>query len=99
MDICDIGPTEEEKHRVLSSLGVDSLLSTELLQELQVQLGVSVARGHETVSDLAYKQLEDIGTSKTSTEYSSGSNNGRQLDHSLNSQHPGNRPGHRINRR
>lgn len=70
IDVCGLDPTEEEKNFVLSSLGVDSLLAIELFQELHVRLGIHIGEGHEGISNLTYRQLEDLCAPKTPTSHS-----------------------------
>lgn len=63
LDVCGLEPTEEEKNQVLSSLGVDSLMSIELFKKLRDRLGVNIDQG-QSISELTYRQLEDLCTAK-----------------------------------
>jgi iterative type I PKS product template protein len=60
LDVCGLRITESEKNTSLSSLGVDSLLSLELLSELHNRFGIIIHEGHEVISDLTFRRLEGM---------------------------------------
>jgi len=64
LDVCGLQLTESDKHAPLSSLGVDSLLSMELLDELRRRLGLSISNGHEAISGLTVLALEGLYAEK-----------------------------------
>lgn len=74
IDVCGLDP-EEGRDQELSLLGVDSLMSIELLEELSDRLGIKVDMKDYNISDLTYQQLELLcgqneGIAKSSQDYS-----------------------------
>lgn len=74
IDVCGLDP-EEGRDQALSLLGVDSLMSIELLEELSDRLGIKVDMKDYNISDLTYQQLELLcgqneGLPKSSQDYS-----------------------------
>lgn len=74
IDVCGLDP-EEGRDQELSLLGVDSLMSIELLEELSERLGIKVDMKDYNISDLTYQQLELLceqnqGIAKSSQDYS-----------------------------
>lgn len=65
IEVCGLQPTKDDEDISLSSLGVDSLLSIELYHELRDKLGVSIEDGHESISELTFRQLEHICSSRS----------------------------------
>lgn len=66
--VCGLELTKDDESISLSSLGVDSLLSIELYHELRDKLGVCVEDGHESISELTYRQLEVMCSARSSAE-------------------------------
>ncbi|KAI8630829.1 ketoacyl-synt-domain-containing protein [Xylariaceae sp. FL1651] len=60
LDLCGLSLTNNEKSISLGSLGVDSLLSIELLQEIQVRFNIDLNEGSQSLSDLSYLHLESL---------------------------------------
>ncbi|KFA56353.1 hypothetical protein S40293_08749 [Stachybotrys chartarum IBT 40293] len=63
VQICGMDPTNDYDGP-LSSLGVDSLLSIELIHEIRGQLGIEIDPHQEDISELSYKQLEELCVAK-----------------------------------
>lgn len=70
LEVCGLQPTKDDEDISLSSLGVDSLLSIELYHELRDKLGVLIEDGHESISELTFRQLEDMCSAKVSPKSS-----------------------------
>lgn len=64
-EVC--GVDSVDKSAPLSSLGIDSLLTIELLDELKRQLGVVIDPGDEGISDLTIEELEALCSKKSGT--------------------------------
>lgn len=64
--VCGLHLTKDDESISLSSLGVDSLLSIELYHELRDKLGVCIEDGHESISELTYRQLEVMCSARLS---------------------------------
>ncbi|KAK0615280.1 hypothetical protein B0T17DRAFT_647009 [Bombardia bombarda] len=60
LDVCGLSLSEADKNVPLVSLGVDSLLSIELAEELQNRFGLTIGDGHDGISDLTVHQLENL---------------------------------------
>ncbi|KAJ3497716.1 hypothetical protein NLG97_g1690 [Lecanicillium saksenae] len=58
MDVCGLDPEKEGRDRELALLGVDSLMSIELIEELSDRLGIKMDMRDYDMSDLTYEQLE-----------------------------------------
>lgn len=58
MDVCGLDPEKEGRDCELALLGVDSLMSIELLEELSDRLGIKMDMRDYDMSDLTYGQLE-----------------------------------------
>ncbi|KAI1275968.1 ketoacyl-synt-domain-containing protein [Xylaria sp. FL0933] len=72
-DLCGLCLTDDEKSISLGLLGVDSLLSIELVQEIQVRFAISLDEASLSLSDLSYVGLEELLTEKTMESITQGS--------------------------
>jgi acyl carrier protein len=59
MDICGLDPTAEMGRR-LCFLGVDSLMTIELVDALHSRLNINIDHAHGDISELTYQQLENL---------------------------------------
>lgn len=66
--VCGLQLTKDDESISLSSLGVDSLLSIELYHELRDKLSMCIEDGHESISELTYRQLEVMCSARLSPE-------------------------------
>lgn len=64
-DLCGLCLTDDEKSISLGLLGVDSLLSIELVQEIQARFAISLDETSLSLSDLSYIGLEGLLSKKT----------------------------------
>ncbi|KAI1762632.1 hypothetical protein GGR53DRAFT_500984 [Hypoxylon sp. FL1150] len=71
LDTCGIQVVDGMKDLPLSSLGVDSLLSIELTDELQGRFGLTIDDSKESISDLTFRRLEALFSEKFGTPTSS----------------------------
>ncbi|RYO74225.1 hypothetical protein DL763_010640 [Monosporascus cannonballus] len=78
LETCGLNLTDDEKGHPLTSLGVDSLLSIELAQELRGRFGLSIEEDHESISRLTFRQLEELYKKKLPSSIRSPSRQGRQ---------------------
>jgi acyl transferase domain-containing protein len=67
LDLCGLSLTDDEKSITLGSLGVDSLLSIELVQEIQARFNVDIDEVSHTLSDLSYVHLESLLSQKVAS--------------------------------
>ncbi|RYP83572.1 hypothetical protein DL769_001326 [Monosporascus sp. CRB-8-3] len=78
LETCGLNLTDDEKGHPLTSLGVDSLLSIELGHELRGRFGLPIEENYEGISNLTFRQLEDLYKKKLSSRMRSSSSQGRQ---------------------
>ncbi|RYP12953.1 hypothetical protein DL767_010979 [Monosporascus sp. MG133] len=78
LETCGLNLTDDEKGHPLTSLGVDSLLSIELAHELRGRFGLSIEEDHESISNLTFRQLEDLYKKRLSSNMGSPPSQGRQ---------------------
>lgn len=71
LETCGIQVVDGMKDLPLSSLGVDSLLSIELTEELQGRFGLTIDDSKENISDLTFRRLEALFAEKFGTPTSS----------------------------
>ncbi|KAK4174323.1 putative polyketide synthase [Triangularia setosa] len=71
-DICGLNISGVDKTAPLSTLGVDSLLSIELQEELQSRLGLTIDNGHEGISELTVVDLQTLYSKKFGSGQSQG---------------------------
>ncbi|KAI3327546.1 ketoacyl-synt-domain-containing protein [Xylariaceae sp. AK1471] len=64
LDLCGLSLTDNDKSISLGSLGVDSLLSIELVQEIQARFNIDIDEVSHTLSDLTYVHLESLLSQK-----------------------------------
>ncbi|KAK0669809.1 putative polyketide synthase [Cercophora samala] len=69
-DICGLDISTVDKTAPLSTLGIDSLLSIELQEELQSRLGLTIDNGHEGISELTVTDLQALHSKKFGSEQS-----------------------------
>ncbi|KAG7122861.1 Orsellinic acid synthase armB like protein [Verticillium longisporum] len=75
VDICGRSVTAEDKDASLASLGVDSLLSIELIHELRHRFGLDLEALQSTISDMSINNIEalyaaNIASSSNDVPYS-----------------------------
>lgn len=70
-ETCGIQISEGMKNLALSTLGVDSLLSIEIVDELQGRFGLAIDDSKENISDLTFYRLEALFAEKFHTPNSS----------------------------
>ncbi|XXH03671.1 hypothetical protein Hte_010076 [Hypoxylon texense] len=71
LETCGIQVVDGMKDLPLASLGVDSLLSIELTDELQGRFGLTIDDSKESISDLTFRRLEALFAEKFHTPTSS----------------------------
>ncbi|KAI1773561.1 hypothetical protein F4818DRAFT_452992 [Hypoxylon cercidicola] len=71
LETCGIQVVDGMKDLPLASLGVDSLLSIELTDELQGRFGLTIDDSKESMSDLTFRRLEALFADKFHTPTSS----------------------------
>ncbi|KAK4205573.1 putative polyketide synthase [Triangularia verruculosa] len=80
-DICGLDISSVDKTAPLSTLGIDSLLSIELQEELQSRLGLTIDNGHEGISELTVVDLQRLYAKKFEAPTSHGQLQGLGIQH------------------
>ncbi|CAP61360.1 uncharacterized protein PODANS_4_40 [Podospora anserina S mat+] len=87
-DICGLDIAGVDKTAPLSTLGIDSLLSIELQEELQSRLGLTIDNGHEGISELRVVDLEVLYAKKLASHRSQGQLQGLGIRHTTGTTPP-----------